>query len=35
VTAPDGTALRYGGVSRGFRIPAFVAWGGTRGAAGR
>ena len=34
VTAPDGTALMYGGASRGFRIPAFVAWGGTRGVAG-
>jgi len=27
VTRPDGGAIRYGGVQRNFRIPAFVAWG--------
>jgi 3'(2'), 5'-bisphosphate nucleotidase len=27
VTAPDGAPLRYGQLSDGFRVPAFVAWG--------
>src|SRR5262245_23171814 len=27
VTAPDGSAIRYGGVQRDFCVPAFMAWG--------
>jgi len=27
VLEPDGGALRYGGLSEGFRVPGFIAWG--------
>jgi 3'(2'), 5'-bisphosphate nucleotidase len=34
VTLPDGGALRYGAACRGFRIPAFIAWGDRAGVLG-
>jgi 3'(2'), 5'-bisphosphate nucleotidase len=27
VLDPDGSALRYGGIGQGFRVPGFIAWG--------
>jgi 3'(2'), 5'-bisphosphate nucleotidase len=33
VTTPEGTPLRYGRISAGFRVPSFVAWGDPGGPA--
>ena len=30
MTAPDGSALRYGQRTTGYRVPGFVAWGDPR-----
>lgn len=35
VTRPDGTPLLYGRMAERFRVPAFIAWGDPKGAAGR